>query len=231
MTAEAPLVSVVVPVLDEQRTLPAVLDHLATLAGHFETIVVDGGSADRSAQIARGHHTRPVVLTAGGGRARQLNAGAHAARGELIVFLHADSRLPAAAHPLLADAWRAGAAGGNFALRFEGGDRFARTLTRVYRFQRRRGFYYGDSTIWVRREVFRRLGGYRALPIMDDYDFARRLERHGGTRCLPGPATTSARRWRRMGIARTVTTWNAIRWLYLAGVPPERLARLYRPVR
>ena len=93
-------------------------------------------------------------------------------------------------------------------------------LGAVYRLQRRHGFYYGDSSIWVRREVFDALGGYREIPIMDDYDFVRRLERSGTTRCLPGPATTSARRWRSAGIARTVLAWFVIRWLFVAGVAP-----------
>ena len=122
-------------------------------------------------------------------------------------------------------------AGGNFALRFDGEDRFARLLSAAYAFQRRFGFYYGDSSVWVRREVFERLGGYRELEIMDDYDFVRRLEAGHRTACLSGPARTSDRRWRRAGLARTLLSWWAIRLLYVAGVPPARLARLYRRVR
>ena len=83
----------------------------------------------------------------------------------------------------------------------------------------------------MRRETFDALGGYREIPIMDDYDFVRRLERSGRTRCLPGPALTSSRRWRAMGIPRTVLAWFLIRWLYVAGVSPARLVRLYRAVR
>jgi hypothetical protein len=104
-------------------------------------------------------------------------------------------------------------------------------LGAVYRLQRRHGFYYGDSSVWVRRSVFDTLGGFREIAIMDDYDFVRRLERSGATRCLPGPATTSARRWRAAGIPRTVLAWVVIRRLYVAGVSPARLARLYRMVR
>jgi hypothetical protein len=121
--------------------------------------------------------------------------------------------------------------GGNFALRFDGDDRFSHVLGAWYAVQRRLGVYYGDSTIWVRRSVYDALGGFRDLPIMDDYDFARRLERRGHARCLPGPATTSARRWRTLGIPRTVASWVVIRWLYLAGVPAGWLAGLYRRAR
>ncbi len=230
---EGPLVSVLVPTVDEERELPRLLDHLAALHGNWELIVADGGSFDRTLQIARAHRARPRVVEQAGGRAAQLNAGARAARGDVLVFLHADSRLPRDAYASLAGAWHdtPRIAGGNFALRFDGGGRFERTLGAVYRLQRRHGYYYGDSSIWVRREVFDALGGYREIPIMDDYDFVRRLERSGVTRCLPGPATTSPRRWRSAGMVRTVLAWFVIRWLFVAGVAPQRLARLYRVVR
>ena len=227
-----PLVSILIPTLNEERELPRLLDHLAALHGRWEVIVADGGSRDRTLQIARAHPARPRVVEHAGGRAAQLNAAARAAAGDVLLFLHADSRLPRDAYASLAGAWRANAVqGGNFALRFEGDGRFERALAAVYRLQRRHGFYYGDSSIWVRRQAFDALGGYREIAIMDDYDFVRRLERSGATRCLPGPATTSPRRWRSAGMARTVLAWFVIRWLYVAGVAPQRLARLYRAVR
>ncbi|MEA2220110.1 MAG: hypothetical protein QOJ35_2736, partial [Solirubrobacteraceae bacterium] len=198
----------------------------------WELVVADGGSRDRTVALARAHAARPRVIEQAGGRAAQLNAAARAAAGDVLVFLHADSRLPRDAYASLAEAWRAPAvAGGNFALRFDGGGAFERVLGAVYALQRRHGFYYGDSSVWVRRETFERLGGYREIAIMDDYDFVRRLQRSGATRCLPGPATTSGRRWRAIGIPRTVLAWFLIRWLYVAGVSPARLQRLYRIVR
>lgn len=228
-----PLVSVVVPARDEARELPLVLDHLAALPGRLEVVVADGGSGDGSASIARSHPAAPKVVSAAGGRAAALNAGVRIASGELIAFLHADSRLPRSAYATLTAvaSERPEVVGGNFALRFDGEDGFSRLLGAVYGAQRRFGLYYGDSAIWARRGAFERLGGYRELPIMDDYDFVRRLERLGPTECLPGPVLTSARRWRALGVPRTVLSWVVIRWLFIAGVDPSRLARVYRRVR
>jgi rSAM/selenodomain-associated transferase 2 len=221
-----------VPVLDEARALPGLLGHLATLPGRWEVVVADGGSRDGSDAIARGHPLAPRVVAAPRGRARQQNAGAAAARGEVLAFLHADSRLPQDAYASLTRALRDPACpGGNFVLRFDGADRFSRGLTRWYDVQRRLGVYYGDSTLWLRRAEWEALGGFADLPIMEDLDLVRRLERRGRTACLPGPALTSARRWRTLGWRRTALAWTLIRWAWLAGVPAERLARLYRPVR
>jgi rSAM/selenodomain-associated transferase 2 len=227
-----PLVSVIVPVLEEASELPALLDHLAALPGRFEFVVIDGGSRDATAELARTHRLRPRVAESAAGRAMQMNLGAELARGELFVFLHADTRLPAGAYAALAGALsRPGLSGGNFSLRFDGDDRFARLLRAWYAIQRRLGVYYGDSAIWARGSTWEALGGFRPLPIMEDYEFVRRLERSGQTACLAGPAVTSGRRWRRFGVARTVLTWAAIRWLWLAGVPAERLSTLYRHAR
>lgn len=227
-----PLVSIVLPVLDEAVALPGLLDHLAALPGRFEVIVADGGSTDGTPALARAHRLGATVLAAPAGRARQMNAGAAAAGGELLVFLHADTHLPADAYAALSGALadlRVG--GGNFALRFDGEDRFSRVLGAWYAVQRRLGIYYGDSALWLRASTFAALGGYRELPIMEDYDLVRRLERRWRTACLPGPAVTSSRRWRAFGTWRTVRSWVVIRWLFLAGVAPERLARMYRDAR
>jgi rSAM/selenodomain-associated transferase 2 len=226
------LVSIVVPVLNEAAALPALLDRLAELEGRWEIVVSDGGSTDATPDIAAAHLLRPRVVRAPRGRAAQMNAGARAASGDVLLFLHADTRLPDGAYAELVRAVADPAVqGGNFALRFDGGDRFSRVLGAWYALQRRARVYYGDSAIWLRRDAFERLGGFRALQIMEDYDLVRRMERSGRTACLPGPAVTSARRWQRLGLARTIASWVVIRWLFIAGASPARLARLYPHVR
>lgn len=225
-------VSVVVPTLDEASAIGRLLDHLAALRPRPEVIVADGGSRDATVALARAHPLAPEVVNAPRGRARQMNAGAARARGELLVFLHADTRLPPGAGAALAGlARRPEVPGGNFALRFDGPGVFPRALGAWYALQRRWGVFYGDSVIVVRASAFRRLGGYPDIPIMEDFAMARALGRLGRTARLPGPAVTSSRRWRRHGIPRTVARWLAIRWLYAGGVPPERLARHYPPAR
>ena len=227
-----PAVSIVVPVLDEAAALPGLLDRLAGLRGGPEVIIVDGGSTDGGRAIVAGHPMGARMLEAPRGRAIQCNAGAAAASGEVVLFLHADTTLPPDAVGAITRACvDARVVGGNFALRFDGGDLFSRVLTAYYAVQRRFGVYYGDSAIWMRRATFERIGGFRPLPIMEDHELVRRLRRAGRDVCLPGPAITSARRWKALGLPKTIYSWVVIRGLYLAGVSPERLARLYPAAR
>ena len=226
------MLSVVVPVLDEAAALPGMLDRLAGLRGDPEVIVVDGGSSDGSPAIVAGHPLGARLVETSRGRAHQCNAGAAAASGEVLLFLHADTRLPRDAPIAIGAACRdPRIVGGNFALRFDGGDLFSLILTLYYAVQRLWGGYYGDSAIWIRRDVFERIGGFRPMPIMEDHELVRRLRRAGRDVCLPGPAFTSARRWKALGLPKTVYSWVVIRGLYLLGVAPERLARLYPTAR
>ena len=224
-STRGPLVSVMIPTFDEESELPGALGHLAALPGHWEILIADGGSHDQTLRIARNRGVR--VVAEGESRPEQINAAARQARGELLLFLHADSRLPRGAYAALtAAADDPGVVGGNFALRFTGNDRFSFVLTLTYALHRFFRRYYGDSSLWVRREAFDRLGGFRPLPFMDDYDFVRRLEASGRTVCLPGPALTSPRRWHALGVPRTLMSWVVLRLMFRLGVRRPRLARL-----
>lgn len=225
--ATATSVAVVVPALNEERCIEACLASVLAQDGSAEVMVVDGGSGDATAALAA---PLAPVLHAPRGRARQMNAGARATRGDPLLFLHADSRLPpgafAAMRAALADARTVG---GTFSLRFEP----ETPLLRAYAACTRLGpriFHYGDQGIFVRRTVFDALGGYRDLPLMEDVDFLRRLRGVGRTVLLPLPVTTSARRFQRHGIVRQQLRNGVLLAVYLAGISPHRLARWYEQV-
>src|SRR5262245_59561899 len=166
---------------------------LSRLRGEFEVIVCDGGSVDETVEIARECELR--VITAPRGRGRQMNAGARAAKGDALLFLHADTRLPEDALPLIAEALGdVKVCGGNFNLVFDGKTWESRALTLIYPFLRLGGMCYGDSAIFIRREAFERLGGYGDYPVFEDCDLYRRIRRIGKFVRLPKRATTSSRR-------------------------------------
>lgn len=226
------MISVIIPTLDEAASLAPLLRTLAAEATPHEVIVADGGSADGTPDTARALGAR--VLACAPGRGGQLRAGGAAARGRVLLFLHADSRFPAGGLATIEATLGAAPAlvGGNFRLLFDGTSRFSRRLTAFYAWLRGRGLYYGDSGIFVRRQAYERLGGIRAMALMEDYDFVRRLERLGPTCCIPEPPlTTSSRRFEgRHGLA-IVWGWLLIHALYHLGVSPRRLAGLYRSER
>jgi rSAM/selenodomain-associated transferase 2 len=222
------VISIVIPTLNEARRLPPVLDALGRQGTACEVIVADGGSDDATVGVARAHGARVVVGRRG--RGAQLAAGASLAQGEVVLFLHADSVFPegglARIERILAVSPRI--VGGNFRVVFDGDDRFSRWLTRAYAWIRRRGWYYGDSGVFVRTPVYRALGGVRPMALMEDYDFVRRLERFGATCCIDEPAlVTSSRRFRGRRPVAIVWGWIRIHLLYALGASPDRLARLY----
>jgi rSAM/selenodomain-associated transferase 2 len=221
-------ISVIVPVLNEEKCLPALLGDLEA-QGPAEVIVADGGSTDGTAGIASRVAT---VVTSPPGRAVQMNAGARRAKGDVLLFVHADARFGPGALDAVRIAMRDGrVTGGAFDIRYEGDDLAARVFTRVNRVRRSCGVVYGDAGLFCRRAAFERLGGYRELPIMEDYEFARRLLRSGRMAMLDEPIYISDRRWRKAGLLRTLFAWTLIQGLYSAGVSPRMLANLYPHVR
>jgi rSAM/selenodomain-associated transferase 2 len=223
------LISIIIPTFNEATTMRDLAVSLGRLRGEFEVIVCDGGSVDETVAIGRECGLR--VITSQRGRGRQMNAGARAAKGDALLFLHADTRLPEDALPLIAEALDdTKVCGGNFSLVFNGETWESRVLTLIYPFLRLGGMCYGDSAIFVRREAFECLGGYGDYPVFEDCDLYRKLRRIGRFVRLPERATTSSRRFEGKFI-RTFALWSLMQILYWAGIDPNRLDRLYKPLR
>ena len=217
--------------LNEQQSIAATLSALRAGAPDAEIIVVDGGSDDDSPRVAR--TACDILLEAPRGRANQLNAGAARASAEVLAFVHADTIVPRTFAADIAAAMRNPAvAGGRFDLLLDNPAlpyRLIGWLISVRSRLSKTGT--GDQAIFVRRAVFERLGGFPNIEICEDLDFARKLKRAGPVACLRSRVVTSARRWQRAGLLRTVVRMWTIRLGYLAGVPPARLRRWYANVR
>lgn len=219
-------ISVVIPTLEEEESIAAAIAAATSSLGGCELIVVDGGSGDGTAEAARAAGAHVIVVP--GTRAAAMNAGAAAASGEALLFLHADTRLPATAGDAVRSALTR-ADGGAFRLGFDRRRHVWQLLAALY--ARSSRIAYGDQAIFCTRAAFERLGGYRDLPIMEDYDLVKRLRREGRFVLLPLAVRASARRHRAQGELRTAVRIVLIKLLYRLGVSPARLARAYRPVR
>lgn len=226
------MISVIIPVLDEADNLTRLLPALSGDLCAYECIVVDGGSDDASLQAARAHGA--IALSSERGRGQQLRAGADVARGDILLFLHADSLLDryglAAIEVALAK--QPSAVGGNFRIVFEGAWDFCVELTRFYAWMRTRGWYYGDSGVFVRRRVYDSLGGIKPISLMEDYDFVCRMEAAGPTICIEDPPLiTSSRRFEGRSRPNIIWGWIRIHALYALGLAPQRLSRIYDNLR
>jgi rSAM/selenodomain-associated transferase 2 len=223
--------SVVVPMLNEAAAIASTLDALRRGAPDAELIVVDGGSTDASVAIAR--PLCDTLLDASRGRAHQMNAGARASHGDVLVFVHADTIVPPTFAADIASALSDPAVvGGRFDVELDAGALPYRIIGAMINIRSRISRTgTGDQAIFVRRDVFDRLGGFPELELCEDLEFSRRLKRIGRIACLRTRVTTSARRWNRDGVARTVVRMWLIRAMYLLGVPPARLKRMYADTR
>lgn len=224
-----PLFSVVTPVLGEADRINALVDHIR-MAGYglaVEIVVVDGDPAGST--LAALSRDGVLTLTAPPGRARQLNAGAVAATGDNLLFLHADTRLPAGAFQAAAAALNGPADAGAFSLSIRTQNPWLRLIAAGATLRSRLfSLPYGDQAQFVRRDLFLAMGGFPDIPIMEDVALMRAIVRAGGKiAVLPQRVTTSARRWETEGIARTTLRNLTLLTLYTLGVPARRLARLY----
>ena len=219
-----PLTSIIIPTLNEEENIASCLASTRH-APNVERIVVDGGSQDRTREIALSCAAK--VLTAFTGRARQMNAGAESAAGDLLLFLHADTRLPEGfAEAVRNTISQPGVVAGAFEFCLQPTSPGLRFIERAANWRSRYlQLPYGDQAIFMRSGLFREMGGYRDMPIMEDYEFIRRLKKRGRIITAPVPAITSARRWEKLGIWKTTLLNYGIVIAYHLGVAPARIHR------
>jgi rSAM/selenodomain-associated transferase 2 len=223
-----PRLSIVVPVLDEETGIAAMLQSLSAVrARGAEVIVIDGGSRDTTVALAQPLCDR--LIAAPRGRAAQMNAGASAAHGEILLFLHADTRLPAEADRLILDGLAAsGRAWGRFDVRIEGRHPLLPVIARTMNLRSRlTGIATGDQAMFVARSAFAATGGFPDMALMEDIALSRRLKRLGRPLCLRSCVATSGRRWEKHGVVRTILTMWRLRLAFFFGAAPAKLAVRY----
>ena len=219
-------ISVVIPALNEEHEIETTIRR-ARDSAVCEILVADGGSRDATARLAATLADR--VIESPPGRACQMNAGAEVARGDILLFLHADTYLPEGFGTAVEGAIAAGSIAGRFDVELRGEHPMLRVVARAMSLRSRlTGIFTGDQAIFIRRDVFSELGGFAAVPLMEDIALARALKRRGRTAALRLRASTSGRRWEKHGIARTIFLMWWLRLAYFCGASPERLARRYR---
>lgn len=220
--------SIIVPVLNEAESIDFFLaDLLATATDdHWEILVVDGGSQDGTLQKLSRFPVK--VIRSLPGRARQMNEGAACARGHILLFLHADTRLPG-------DWWRqlhyfaeSSFQWGRFDVRLQPGSPLLRVVQGMMNLRSRiTGIATGDQAIFIRRTLFESLQGFADIPLMEDVEICKRLKSIGQPCCIASQAVTSSRRWQKKGVVKTIALMWGIRFAYWLGVPPHRLWNWY----
>lgn len=222
-------ISIIIPVLNEAGGIVGTLATLQPLrtAGH-EVIVVDGGSEDATVTLATPWATQ--VIRSERGRARQMNAGAAAAHHAVVLFLHADTRLPPDADHLIIEGLEKNAARwGRFDVRLSGAHPLLRAVECGMNWRSRiTGIATGDQAMFVRRAIFQTAGCFPDIPLMEDITLSHTLKRHGPPLCLRQRVITSSRRWEQHGIVRTVLLMWRLRLAYALGADPEKLVKIYK---
>jgi rSAM/selenodomain-associated transferase 2 len=222
-----PLLSIIIPVLNEAEQLPAKLLALQSLREQCELVLVDGGSADGSENIALAYVDK--VLTSPPGRAKQMNTGAAQANADIFLFLHADTQLPAGAAGLILQAVQRGYHWGRFDVQFDS----RQTLFRIIAFMmnlrsRLTGIATGDQALFMTRQAFQTVNGFADIALMEDIAISTALKKLGRPYCFTEQVVTSARRWRQYGVLNTIFLMWYLRLAYFFGADPSVLASRYR---
>ena len=217
-------ISVIIPTLNEESHIEKTLQSVIKQAGDYELFVVDGGSTDNTVAIAKRYTS---VINSERGRAIQMNAGARLCKGDVLMFLHADTLLPDNGFRELRKRMRDDTvSGGSFYIAFDADNFILKGVSFITRFSFRL-FHFGDQGIFVRRDVFQKLRGYKEIPIMEDYDFYKRLWKQGKVILIRIPVISSARRFIKKGVIRQLLINKFVVLAYWAGVDFQTIKRFY----
>ncbi|MDK2918200.1 MAG: hypothetical protein PWQ37_933 [Candidatus Petromonas sp.] len=224
------MVSIIIPVLNEEKKIKGLLEQVDTLQGDKEIIVVDGGSEDQTVDIASKY---AKVIHSKKGRAKQMNRGAEEAKGDILWFVHSDSILNIDSLKNIEMAISQGYIGGGMSLYFYDYDTlFMRFVSKTSNLRAKYlGLYFGDQGIFVKKDIFFKLGGYPDIELMEDWELSKKLTKIGKMKMLKTKIGTSARRFKEWGQLKTLLFMHKIKILYMLGVPPSKLKELYREVR
>lgn len=223
-----PRISIVIPVLNEEERIVGFLKGLQPYRDqNIEIIVVDGGSGDSTVELAS--RLADCVIESVPGRAHQMNRGVDSATGDILLFLHADTSLPERFRELLADGfWESESGWGRFDVKLSGSHYLFRIIEFFINWRSRlTGIATGDQAIFIKRPLFRRLGGFMPVPFMEDIAFSKKLKKMSRPFCIHSPVITSSRKWEQGGIIRTVLLMWRLRLAYFFGADPARLVHLY----
>lgn len=224
------MISIIIPVLNEEKSIATLLENLKDLEGNKEIIIVDGGSCDNTVNIAKEYG---LIVEGSRGRARQMNAGAKIAKGDILWFVHSDSILDLGSLVHIKKVIEEGYIGGSFKLYFY--DLDTRFMRYVACSSNRRAKYlkliFGDQGLFIKKDIFQQLDGYKDMELMEDWDMSKRVHNLGKMKTLDIRIGTSARRFEKGGQVKTLLFMHKIKLLYLLGIPPDRLSKIYRQVR